>query len=94
MQYIVISAKYSYFGFAVFQDGTLKSDILTNEMIPDISKFVANALTGNTDDDESTSTPPPKTPLLQTKIDNLSPVLDFLEGKNCLTGVSANWLEY
>lgn len=76
----------------LFQDGTLKSDILTNEMIPDINKIVASALAGDKDDD-STSTPPAKTPLLQTKVDNLSPVLDFLEGKNCLTGVSFNFSE-
>ena len=72
--------------FLLFQDGTLKSDILSNDMIPDISKVIAASLAGEKDDDPTT--PPPKSPLLQTKVDNLSPVLDFLEGKNCLTGVS------
>lgn len=72
------------------QDGTLKSDIVTNEMLPDLNKIVAAALAGGMDTDISTSssTPPPKTPLIQNKMD-LSPVIDFLEGKNCLTGVSA-----
>lgn len=56
-------------------------------MIPDVNKVIAAALAGEKNED-STPTSPPKTPLLQTKVDNLSPVLDFLEGKNCLTGVS------
>lgn len=41
--------------------------------------------------DDSGLSPSPKSPLLQTKVDALSPVLDFLEGKNCLTGVSICW---
>lgn len=69
----------------IFQDGTLKSDIVTNDMLPDLNKVVAAALAGELDDDTSSS--PSKTPLLQTKMDSLSPVIDFLEGKNCLTGV-------
>lgn len=78
--------KVSVFGLFL-QDGTLKSDILTNEMLPDIGKIVASALAGN--NDEETSMSPLKTPLLHKKVLNdLSPVLDFLEGKNCLTGVS------
>lgn len=55
-------------------------------MLPDLSKVVAAALAGESDDD-SASTVPSK-PLLQSKMDSLSPVIDFLEGKNCLTGVS------
>lgn len=70
----------------ILQDGTLKSDIVTNEMLPDLNKVVAAALAGELDDDTVPSTPP-KTPLLQSKMDSLSPVIDFLEGKNCLTGV-------
>lgn len=58
-------------------------------MLPDINKVVAAAL-GEVDD--SGLSPSSKTPLLQTKVDNLSPVLDFLEGKNCLTGVSFKYL--
>lgn len=54
-------------------------------MLPDINKVVAAAM-GEVDD--SGLSPSPKSPLLQTKVDALSPVLDFLEGKNCLTGVS------
>lgn len=70
------------------QDGTLKSDILTNEIIPDLNKVVAEALAAEAAEDDPSSTSSLKSPLLQTKVDNLSPVIDFLEGKNCLTGVS------
>lgn len=56
-------------------------------MLPDINKVVAAALAGEQGgDDDPMPTSQPN--LLQTKVDNLSPVLDFLEGKNCLTGVS------
>lgn len=77
----------------ILQDGTLKSDLVTNEMLPEFNKAVAAALAGEFDDDSLTSSSPslptqPK-PLLQTKVDNLSPVIDFLEGKHCLTGVSS-----
>lgn len=82
-----------------FQDGTLKSDIVTNEMLPEFNKVVAAALAGEFDEDSSSSSSAssssssssstqPK-PLLSTKLDNLSPVIDFLEGKHCLTGVSS-----
>lgn len=81
-----------------FQDGTLKSDIVTNEMLPEFNKVVAAALAGEFDEDSSSSSSassssPSSTqpkPLLQTKVDNLSPVIDFLEGKHCLTGVSSS----
>lgn len=59
-------------------------------MLPDINKVVAAAM-GEVDD--SGLSPSPKSPLLQTKVDALSPVLDFLEGKNCLTGVSTIYAE-
>lgn len=80
-----------------FQDGTLKTDLVTNELLPEFNKAIAAALAGEFDDDSLTSSPlssssqpsaQPK-PLLQTKVDSLSPVLDFLEGKHCLTGVSS-----
>lgn len=83
--------------FVILQDGTLKSDLVTNEMLPEFNKVVAAALAGEFDDDSSplsssssSSSTQPK-PLLQTKVDNLSPVIDFLEGKHCLTGVSSTF---
>lgn len=71
------------------QDGTLKSDLLTNDMIPDLGKVLAATFTDENTDSPTASTSPLKSPLLQNKIDVLSPVLDFLEGKHCLTGVSS-----
>lgn len=55
-------------------------------MLPDLSKVVAAALAGESEDDSASTTQ--SKPLLQSKMDSLSPVIDFLEGKNCLTGVS------
>lgn len=59
-------------------------------MIPDLNKVVAEALAAEAGDEDSSSTSSLKSPLLQTKVDNLSPVIEFLEGKNCLTGVSTD----
>lgn len=66
----------------------MKSEVITNnDFIPNLNKVVAAALSENTVDDPSISTSS-KAALLSTKISDLSPVIDFLEGKHCLTGVS------
>lgn len=84
VEYILIKYIFVYICIYFFsQDGTLKSDILTNELLPDLNKVVAAALLDAEEDAAAM-----KSPLLQTKVDSLSPVLEFLEGKNCLTGVS------
>lgn len=71
----------------------MKTDLVTNELLPEFNRAIAAALAGELDDEylRSSTTPPavPPKPLLQTKVDGLSPVLDFLEGKHCLTGVSS-----
>lgn len=73
--------------FDYFQDGTLKSEVITNDLLPNIDKVVAAALSENALDEDSKTPSPPKSPLIPTKID-LALVVDFLEGKHCLTGVS------
>lgn len=73
--------------FHYFQDGTLKSEVIANDLLPNINKVVVAALSENALDDDSPTSSSPKSTSLTKKID-LTPVLDFLEGKHCLTGVS------
>lgn len=76
----------------VFQDGTLKSEIISNDLLPNINKVVQAALAESSLDESASSAP--KMSLLNSKVDNLSPVIEFLEGKHCLTGVSRMNLAY
>lgn len=77
-----------------FQDGTLKSEIISNDLLPNINKVVAAALSENANEDTSSApatSPTSKISLLSSKSDSLSPVIDFLEGRHCLTGVSTQF---
>lgn len=60
----------------------MKAEIIKDEFMPAITKAAA-ALTED-EDRESVS----KVPLVMPKMDDTSPVVEFLKGKHCLTGVS------
>lgn len=86
MNFLEYSIIWCFFWIS-FQDGTLKSEIISNDLLPNINKVVAAALSESANDDSSASSTP-KVSLLSSKSDSLSPVIDFLEGRHCLTGVS------
>lgn len=47
-----------------------------------MNKAISAAMT-----ETSETVPSDKTPIISSKVDNTSPVMDFLSGKHCLTGV-------
>lgn len=49
--------------------------------MPTLNKAVAAAVS------EQAESSAAKAPQITSKMDNISPVIDFLEGRNCLTGV-------
>lgn len=51
--------------------------------MPALSKAAQAAIS----EQSEAPTSPAKTPHITSKVDNTSPVIEFLEGKNCLTGV-------
>lgn len=51
--------------------------------MPILNKAAAAAISEQNESPASIA----KAPLITSKIDNTSPIVEFLEGKNCLTGV-------
>lgn len=70
-----------------FQDGTLKAEIIKDDYMPLINKAVAEAMAEAAAADKAIPTAP-KTTVVSSTVDDTSPVIDFLQGKHCLTGVS------
>lgn len=65
-----------------------------------LNEKIAEAIAGQVTSEQTTAantedapkppvSPPPKTPIIKNKVNSLAPVIEFLEGKNCLTGVSS-----
>lgn len=74
-----------------FQDGTIKAEIISNDIMPVINKAAAAAISEQNESPITVARAPPIT----SKIDNTSPVVEFLEGKNCLIGVRiSSWPIY